>query len=481
MKHRNLFALVLLLAAVPAFAAPRIVRLSHVNGNVQLDRSGQGIERAILNMPITEGMRLLSDGSDARAEVEFENGTTVRMAGPAEVVFRELGLASNNEDRSNAIEVVRGTAYFDVKLKDSEFRVLWNGDTLRVKENSRFRVEASDTRADAAVYKGELELQRGGERVEIGKNETLRLDRDERDRHFVARNITPSEFDQFDKDRENYLREYSRRETYRYSNSPYSYGMSDLSYYGQYVHLPSYGYVWRPYDVGIGWDPFSNGNWAYYPGAGWTWVSGYPWGWTPYRYGSWRYFNTIGWAWVPGGYSRWNSYPVVVGPPQHWRAPRPPERRPPAVGGMVPIPRGVGRPGGTLPGSTGGPVPIPSAGAVPRPGSTSTAPNVVEPRPSGGMVPVPRTRRIEDAPRSAPMAAPPRPVRPAEPPRSTGGMVPQPRIERAAPPPRMEAPRSRMEAPRSAPRMEAPRSAPRMESPRGDRGGGMVPVPRRSR
>lgn len=479
MKQRTLFALVLLLMAVPAFAAPRIVRLSHVNGDVQLDRSGQGSDRAILNMPITEGMRLLSDGNDARAEVEFENGTTLRVAGPAEVIFRELGVAENG-DRRNTVEVVRGTAYFDVKLKDSDFRVQWNGDTLNLKKNSHFRVEADNERADIAVYKGELNLEQGGEKVEIGKNETLRLDSDDRNRPFVANNITANEFDQFDKDRENYLKEYAREETYRYSNSPYSYGLSDLSYYGEYVNVPSYGHVWRPYNVGLGWDPFGNGNWAYYPGAGWTWVSGYPWGWTPYRYGSWRWFNGLGWAWVPGGYSSWNSYPVYVGPPRNWRPPRAPER-PPAVGGMVPVPAGVGRPGISVPpGSTGGAVPIPRNGAIPPAGTIrSTVPNGSEPRPSGGMVPVPRTTRIDDAPRSAPMAAPPRPVRPVEPPRASGGMVP--RAERPAPPPRVEAPRPapRMETPRSAPRMEAPQSAPRTESPRGSGRGGMVPTPGR--
>src|SRR5262245_44683723 len=53
----------------------RIVRLSYVDGDVQIDRrDGRGFERAILNMPVTSGVRLRT-GDDARAEVEFEKGS----------------------------------------------------------------------------------------------------------------------------------------------------------------------------------------------------------------------------------------------------------------------------------------------------------------------------------------------------------------------------------------------------------------------
>ena len=51
--------------------------------------------------------------------------------------------------------------------------------------------------------------------------------------------------------------------------------------------------MWQPYLVGAGWDPFMNGAWMWYPGAGYTWVSAYPWGWTPYRYGSWTYLQRL--------------------------------------------------------------------------------------------------------------------------------------------------------------------------------------------
>src|SRR5436309_14375503 len=69
------------LLAVPAFADSqvRVVRLSQVDGAMQIDRNtGQGYERAFLNLPITEGAKLKA-GGEGRAAVEFEDGSTLRL------------------------------------------------------------------------------------------------------------------------------------------------------------------------------------------------------------------------------------------------------------------------------------------------------------------------------------------------------------------------------------------------------------------
>lgn len=59
--------------------------------------------------------------------------------------------------------------------------------------------------------------------------------------------------------------------------------------------------MWRPYFASAAWNPYANGTWAYYSGAGYSWVSPYPWGWTPYHYGSWSLCPGAGWGWMPGG------------------------------------------------------------------------------------------------------------------------------------------------------------------------------------
>src|SRR5208337_3886453 len=107
-------------------------------------------------------------------------------------------------------------------------------------------------------------------------------------------------------------------------SSPYGYGMSDLNYYGNFMTLPGYGYVWQPYFIGANWSPFQDGGWAFYPGFGYMFVSGYPWGWMPYNYGSWGFAPGFGWFWQPGNWNSWNVFPLVVNAPVNMKVPAPP-------------------------------------------------------------------------------------------------------------------------------------------------------------
>ncbi len=77
------------------------------------------------------------------------------------------------------------------------------------------------------------------------------------------------------------------------------YGADDLDHYGDWRLLPSYGAVWVPRPVAIGWVPYSTGRWLYDPYYGWTWLDDAPWGWAPYHYGRWVRVSGF-WGWCPG-------------------------------------------------------------------------------------------------------------------------------------------------------------------------------------
>ncbi|HWR35510.1 MAG TPA: DUF6600 domain-containing protein [Clostridia bacterium] len=322
------------LLAIPAFTSnARIVRLSYVDGTVNIDRAtGQGIERAILNMPVTQDTRI-EVGEDGRAEVEFENGSTLRVSGTASIVFRQLSL-SDRGDKTTLVDVDNGLFYFDIKHKrDDDFRIWFSRQTISVNNSAHFRLDASETGSRVAVFKGELDLQGRNERVVVKKNETVRLDPVEDARYYVARGIDVESEDSWDRERLDYRDRYAKSDqSYRYANSyygaPFSYGMADLSYYGRYYNIPGYGWMWRPSSFGIGWDPFDNGAWAWYPSQGWVFVSTYPWGWTPYRYGQWVHVGGYGWCWSPArryNYA-WNPVPVARHWPSSFLPPRPPHR-----------------------------------------------------------------------------------------------------------------------------------------------------------
>jgi hypothetical protein len=94
--------LVFTTVAVHATSHVRIVRLSYVDGKVQMERAyNQGLERAILNSPVIEGSRIVT-GSDGLAEIEFENKTTVRLGEATEVRFRQL-LVNDAGDKVNEV------------------------------------------------------------------------------------------------------------------------------------------------------------------------------------------------------------------------------------------------------------------------------------------------------------------------------------------------------------------------------------------
>src|SRR6266853_1928553 len=80
-------AILFLLASLPVFSDSqvRIVRLSYIDGTVQIARdSEQGYEKALLNLPISQGAKLRTmDGG--RAEVEFEDATVAVFKGDIQI------------------------------------------------------------------------------------------------------------------------------------------------------------------------------------------------------------------------------------------------------------------------------------------------------------------------------------------------------------------------------------------------------------
>ncbi|MBK7028485.1 MAG: hypothetical protein IPH45_04430 [Bacteroidales bacterium] len=88
----------------------------------------------------------------------------------------------------------------------------------------------------------------------------------------------------------------------------------ELSPYGDWIYMPDYGYVWRPFfDRPDAFRPYSSGGDWVYTEYGWTWVSDYSWGWAPFHYGRWQFDDYLGWMWLPGydwapAWVTWGSY-----------------------------------------------------------------------------------------------------------------------------------------------------------------------------
>lgn len=345
---KKLAVLAVLAAAVLVISAAgeskaRIVRLSEVQGTVQLDRSaGDGFEKAFINLPVIEGCKLKT-GKDGRAEVEFEDGSALRLASDSEVDFTRLALGDDGQKLST-VQLVSGTAYANLHPKKSDaksadqFLLNFARESVAVSEGAHFRVELADATATVAVFKGKVEATSPAGEVEVAEKHSAKIDlakdaiaKDDgasdatkRETFVLAKNIELQPTDAWDQQQADYHDRYATSAGSKGMNSPYGYGVGDLNYYGSYMSLPGYGNVWQPYFTGASWSPFQDGAWAFYPGAGYMWVSGYPWGWMPSNYGNWVFVPGYGWVWQPGYFNTYSGIPRLVNPPVRTKVLTPP-------------------------------------------------------------------------------------------------------------------------------------------------------------
>src|SRR5215469_14970188 len=301
----------LVFCAVAVFSLPalaesqaRIVRLSDVQGSVQIDKNtGLGFENAFVNLPITQGVHLKT-GATGRAEVEFEDGSSMRLTPNTTVEFSKLGLTDAGQ-RVSEVNLVEGMTYVNWLGKD-DFSLNFSREKVSLDRAAHFRVDTSPEVANLSVFKGDLEVDGPNGKLSVEKKKTATFDAADDDKSKIENKIAEAPLDSWDKEAVSYHNEYAKNNA---SSSPYGYGLSDLNYYGAYSNVPGYGMMWQPYFAGVGWDPFMNGAWGWYPGFGYMYASAYPWGWTPYYYGNWAYVPGYGWGWQPGGFNGWHPIP----------------------------------------------------------------------------------------------------------------------------------------------------------------------------
>jgi hypothetical protein len=316
---------ILLLASIPAFSDSQVrsVRLSFVEGGVQITHGVDlQLEKAMLNLPITQGAQLRTS-QDGRAEVEFESGSTIRLGANSSVEFPQLVLRDSG-GKASSVEISKGTVYVDFSgAKNDEFVLQFGKEKIALTHSAHVRVGVGDDGASVAVLKGDIQIEGPSGTLQVKKNQTGSFDFANDDRATLAKDVAEEPLDAWDKQQSDYHVRYASNSYQSYS--PYAYGTADMAYYGNFFNAPGYGMMWQPYFVGVGWDPFMDGAWAFSPGWGFGWVSAYPWGWTPYHYGTWVFLPTYGWAWQPGGvWTGWYTQPRVLNPPNGFMVPQAP-------------------------------------------------------------------------------------------------------------------------------------------------------------
>ncbi len=280
----------------------RLTRLSLIEGEVLLQR-GDDEEwvAASVNTPLRPHDKLWTS-DDARAEVQLDDGSIVRLAENTNLDILDL------EQGWTHLQLTLGVANFvalpgtRVKSEETFFEVDSPQVAVQVSHSSRFRMDvAEDGSTEITVREGRIELSSDEEPIVVSKNQRVVIEGSESPRYLLESVQEEDEWDQWNEDRDRQLAK-SRSREHLYPDIYM--GSMELDLYGRWTMIAPYGWVWIP-PVTVGWVPYQTGRWVWIEPWGWTWVSYEPWGWVPYHYGRWVVVGNLGWVWVPGSRMIW--------------------------------------------------------------------------------------------------------------------------------------------------------------------------------
>ncbi len=208
-----------LVVSASAESKARIVRLSEVEGTVQIDRAtGDGFDKAFINLPVVEGSKLKT-GKDGRAEVEFEDGSALRLAPDSEVDFIHLALGDDGQKLST-VQLVSGTVYANLHAKTAgqktvdQFLLNFVRESVTVSGAAHFRVELADARETVAVFKGKLSVTSPSGQFEVAEKHSATIDlaNDDpakKDTFVIAKNYEADPSDAWDRQQTDYHDRYA--------------------------------------------------------------------------------------------------------------------------------------------------------------------------------------------------------------------------------------------------------------------------------
>ena len=269
----------------------QLTRISMIEGNVGYQRvPDEEWNAAGVNMPLEPGDRIYT-GRGGRVEIEFEEGSVLRLAENTDIEILTL-----DEDFVH-LRMLLGIASITVE-GGVVFETGTPAAAFITEANGLYRFEVSeDGRSEAIVRKGRLETVNNNFTRATGNNDLIRVYADSRG-PVVSTSNRRDAWDEWTDRRDADRRVASSAR--RYIPNNVSIGVSELDRHGRWVYVTNYGWGWVPYSVASGWAPYSVGRWVYRPRFGWTWVSYETWGWLPYHYGRWYRDARFGWTWFPG-------------------------------------------------------------------------------------------------------------------------------------------------------------------------------------
>src|SRR5579862_5367064 len=270
----------------------RAGRLAMFQGSVSVRPAGDTEWAAAQpNRPLTTGDRVWTD-NDSRAEIQV-GSTRIRLSSNTELDIANL------DDNTLQVSVPQGTVTARVRRLDNgeADEIDTPNAAVGIGQRGNYRVDISPdgNQSTIKVFAGQARVTAAGSSFDINEHQQASVNGTDSPTYDLADIGGEDNWDQWNDDRD-------RREdasvSARYVSADVS-GYDDLDGNGDWRDDPTYGPVWTPTTVVVGWSPYHYGHWVWSGPWGWTWVDDAPWGWAPFHYGRWVYAEDH-WGWCPG-------------------------------------------------------------------------------------------------------------------------------------------------------------------------------------
>src|SRR5579871_284337 len=278
----------------------RMARISFAEGNVSWrPDDAANWSQASPNLPLQQGAQVWVTGR-GRAEVQFDDGSTVRLGNDG--VMSIQSLYSDSQGEFTELKLNDGTSSLHLKDKYSIFQVDTPYDSVKAAGPARFRVDVG-SEVRVGVRNGSATLSANGGDTSLRSGDFVEL-RGADDAVRVRTLPREDSWDRFDEGREDEL-------VGGVEHCPPNIAIvaGGLGHYGNWHEGPHNRWYWFP-RVSAGWRPYYSGSWIWVNPFGWTWCSSEAWGWAPYHYGAWEEIDGR-WGWCPGPYHQYWC-PAVV-------------------------------------------------------------------------------------------------------------------------------------------------------------------------
>ena len=292
--YSPLIAAALLVVSFAAAADPpsRVARMGYLSGAVSLSPAGEDEwVQAGINRPLTTGDRVWTDAG-ARAEVQI-GGALIRMNAGTGVAILNL------DDSIAQLQLTQGSLNVRVRrlARNQVFEIDTPNLALTFRQPGEFRIDVDpDGNATTIVVrKGQGEVYGADAAYAVDARQPFRFAGTGLREYYHVDAPRADEFDRWSYDRD---RLYDGSVSARYVSQDVV-GYQDLDANGTWRVDASYGNVWIPNRVAVGWAPYRDGHWAWVDPWGWTWIDDAPWGFAVSHYGRWANMRGT-WGWVPG-------------------------------------------------------------------------------------------------------------------------------------------------------------------------------------